>query len=75
MSLGEALAREQDRPTPGQCKVCQLLSVLPLEDADALGRALAADSGYQTAQIVRAAASEGHSLSESSVRRHRARCV
>jgi len=72
VGLKDALETER-RKRPGyRCTICTLLDELPAEDAEALREALG-DSGIQGSQIARALQSEGHTVAQNTVTRHRRR--
>ncbi len=69
-SLAEALAQQQPRYGGPSCRVCDLLPMLPDEDATAL-RSAFLDRQFTGTMIVNALKQYGEDVSISTVRRHR----
>ena len=70
MSLADRFAA-YEKPGPGaKCVTCHLEKSLPQGEADALKAALA-DSSISNSAISQILKSEGHTIGETSVRRHR----
>lgn len=72
MGLADALAAEMARGHAKRCYVCTMLDTLPPEDAKALVAALG-DKRLSNVAITRALNSEGHTVYQHSVGRHRRR--
>ena len=72
MSLVNALKEQKATRKGPRCLVCSLLENIPKDEAEALAAALA-DSTYTSAAIGRAIRSEGYSINDVSVLRHRKR--
>lgn len=70
MSLADRFAT-YEKPGPGaKCVTCSLEETLPQDERAALAAALA-DKSISNAAISQILKSEGHSIGETSVRRHR----
>lgn len=70
MSLADRFAA-YEKPGPGaKCVTCNLEKTLPKAEAEALKSALA-DQSISNSAISQILKSEGHSIGETSVRRHR----
>jgi hypothetical protein len=72
MSLVKALKDQKVTRKGPRCFICQLLDDLPKEDSDALVAALD-DGTYTSAAIGRAIRSEGYTINDVTVIRHRKR--
>ena len=70
MGLKEALEANSFSRPGYRCRICVLLDELPKDDAEALREALL-DPAVKGSWIAKALESEGHSVRQNTVQRHR----